>query len=138
MDTVDCFRESLRWRLFRGDHSQSSLAKGLGVTAGQVSDFMHSRRNFSVSRMEEIAKILSTTYIDMINEGKRLREGTVDRNISGLAPELSGMVKNGEMLETDDVLALTQTITILHKKLRAERERSLELERRLAALEGKP
>lgn len=74
MQTSDLYRKALRYNLETKGVTQAAIAAHLGIQPQSVNDFLNGRRNFSQERQAEIARMMGTTYIDMLILGRKLAE----------------------------------------------------------------
>lgn len=75
MEATDLYLKALQRYLDKGEATQAGLARDLGVTPQHLNGFIKGRRNFSEERKEELARLLGTTYIDMLFLGREIAEG---------------------------------------------------------------
>lgn len=77
MKATDLYRKALYKILSDKQKTQAYIADQIGVQSQTINDFIRGRRNFSETKKEEIARVLGTTYIDMLNLGRKLSENGV-------------------------------------------------------------
>lgn len=68
MDSIEIFRKKLKAITDKKNPRQSTIADSVGFSRSEMNDFLRGRKDFSLNRMEDIAKFLGTTFIDFVSE----------------------------------------------------------------------
>ena len=113
MNASKLFRKAVEYHLQKG-YTQVYVSKELGIQPQQFNSFLKGRRNFSEERKEEISKIFGKSYLDMLNVGHQIIQGSKPKS-QKIKISVTNIVPKLKKLDPEDLKFIDELATRLIK-----------------------